>query len=63
MIIIIRHGGVKPHQGRGLLASVDPSSCPSAGLTLVRSLAEQIKGRLAYQGPPGFGVELRFMPL
>jgi two-component sensor histidine kinase/ABC-type amino acid transport substrate-binding protein len=49
-------------QGRGLLASVDPSSCPSMGLTLVRSLADQIRGRLAYQGPPGFGVELRFTP-
>ncbi|MEI6873722.1 MAG: histidine kinase, partial [Spirochaetota bacterium] len=49
-------------EGRGLPAEVDPLTCSSMGLTLVRSLASQLRGTLTFSGPPGFCVELRFVP-
>jgi two-component sensor histidine kinase/ABC-type amino acid transport substrate-binding protein len=49
-------------EGRGLPAGVDPLNCSSMGLTLVRSLATQLKGKLIFSGPPGFGIEFRFAP-
>jgi len=49
-------------EGRGLPSNLDPATCPSMGLTLVRSLADQLKGRLIWLSGPGFGVELRFVP-
>lgn len=49
-------------RGVGLPPGVDPLACTSMGLTLVRSLAAQLKGRLSFSGPPGFGAEIRFVP-
>jgi two-component sensor histidine kinase len=45
--------------GVGLPPGLDPSECDSMGFTIVRGLAEQLSGGLAFLGPPGFGVELR----
>jgi two-component sensor histidine kinase len=49
-------------QGVGLPLGVDPCACSSMGLTLVRSLAAQLKARLSFSGPPGFGAEIRLVP-
>jgi len=49
-------------RGKGPPPGFDPASARSMGLTLVRSLAEQISGRLSFEGPPGFVARLRFRP-
>jgi two-component sensor histidine kinase len=47
-------------RGAGLPAGFDPLAARSMGLTLVRSLSEQLGGILAFDGPPGFSARLRF---
>ncbi len=47
-------------RGPGLPAGFDPMASPSMGITLVRSLAEQLGGRLSFSGPPGLAVLLVF---
>ena len=47
-------------EGRGFPAGLDPFACQSMGLTLVRSLASQLKAKLAFAGPPGVVATLRF---
>lgn len=46
--------------GKGLPAGIDPYTAESMGLTLVRSLAAQLRGRVSFGGGPGFSAELRF---
>lgn len=46
-------------EGVGLSPGIDPMACGTMGFTIVRGLAEQLSGELAFTGPPGFGVELR----
>ncbi|HOX48973.1 MAG TPA: transporter substrate-binding domain-containing protein [Spirochaetales bacterium] len=49
-------------EGRGLPPGLDPAASDSMGFTIVRSLAAQLGGSLAFGGPPGFQAELRFVP-
>lgn len=49
-------------RGSGPPEGFDPLAVRSMGLTLVRSLAEQIGGELSFEGPPGFSARLRFRP-
>ncbi|HOX30955.1 MAG TPA: histidine kinase dimerization/phosphoacceptor domain -containing protein [Spirochaetales bacterium] len=46
--------------GVGLPEHFDPESARSLGLSLVTSLASQLRGRLELSGPPGAAFELRF---
>jgi two-component sensor histidine kinase/ABC-type amino acid transport substrate-binding protein len=46
--------------GVGLPPGVDPADSPSMGFTIVRGLAGQLRGELAFGGPPGFWAELVF---
>jgi two-component sensor histidine kinase/ABC-type amino acid transport substrate-binding protein len=47
-------------EGGGLPAGTDPASSTSMGFTIVRGLANQLRARLAFGGPPGFWTELTF---
>ncbi len=47
-------------KGKGLPCSVDPWTTGSMGLTLVRSLASQLKGSLVFDKNSGFRATLRF---
>ena len=47
-------------EGRGFSPGFDPFTCPSMGLTLVRSLASQLRGGLSFEGPPGVAARLSF---
>jgi two-component sensor histidine kinase len=46
--------------GAGLPEGIDPAACDSMGFTIVRGLAEQLKGRIEFGGPPGFRVRISF---
>lgn len=46
--------------GRGIPDRVDPYVASSLGFTIVRSLAEQIRGRVRFDSSAGFSVEVRF---
>lgn len=47
-------------EGQGFPAGFDPFSCQSMGLTLVRSLAGQLKAELLFAGSPGVVATLNF---
>lgn len=47
-------------EGRGFPQGTDPRNCGTMGLTLVRNLAAQIRGRLEFKGPPGVRASLVF---
>jgi len=47
-------------EGRGFPAGFDPLRCQSMGLTLVRSLAGQLKAELGFAGSPGVVATLSF---
>jgi two-component sensor histidine kinase/ABC-type amino acid transport substrate-binding protein len=49
-------------EGRGLPPGFDPSTSPSMGFTITRSLAGQLRASLSFGGPPGFSAELHFSP-
>ena len=47
-------------EGGGFPPGLDPFTCQSMGLTLVRSLAGQLKASLGFEGPPGLVATLGF---
>ena len=47
-------------EGRGFPPGFDPFGASSMGLTLVRSLAAQLKAKLEFSGPPGLVADLSF---
>ena len=46
--------------GRGLPEDVNPETANTLGFTIVRSLTEQLRGKLRFGSPSGFAVEIRF---